>query len=483
MKYYLIIFAFILSQNVRPQKDTSYFTSNEIDTYIKNEMSNWDVPGLSICIIKNNEVLVKKSYGMISVADTIHVNNNTLFPIASLTKSITSTALLKLLNEKKIKLNKRLNIFLKDYSLSNKSKIKNITIKDLLSHRTGYKSHQGDFFIEDSDLTKQQIIEKVWSLNPYYTNNKSFGYHNVGYLFAGDMIEQLSGKKYFNYINKSILTPLGMNYTIESFNSFINNNNRALPHTIKNEELILMNEVNYEKLNSAGGLYSNINDLSKWLLFQINNGSYNDRSIICNKIIKQSHKPITKTSDNSWYGLGWYVEDVLNNTIINHSGSINGFTSKMAFSKKEKLGVVVLANTNNSPICEIISSDIIDKLLKIDPRGLSTYFKELFKEFEERKKNNFIKSQNSYIFESINGEYVNSVYGKIIFLKTKQGNFEVTFEHHPNFKSTFIGMKRNSLVFKNSDFEIYINHNQNYKKLQIKFSPFIDSSTYLFIKK
>ena len=460
------------------------FSQNSFDKLIKKEMNKWNIPGLSICVIKNSDILLKKSYGYIDVNDSIKINNETIFPIASLTKAFTSTALVNTLLLKKKSLNTKIKFYFDNFELNETSKTQDISIKKLLSHRTGYKSYQGDFLILESDFKPKEILQRAWEIEPFYNKTDNYGYSNIGYIFSGLILEQLTEDSWSNGIDIQLLKPLKMHNTFSNYSKYLLNKNKALPHVFNNGKLNIVNNISYENINPAGGLFSNINDMTNWLLFQIGEGVFVNILIIDSKIIRLTHKKAVTINSSHDYGLGWVIEKSGVDKIISHSGSVRGFTSSIMFCKEKKLGVVVLSNSDNTPICEIISKNIMDKLLNKRYVDHSEYYYKLY-EKSYLSKNKIIKNFDHSIYKYLVGNYSNEIYGKID-IKEIEGKLILSLEHHPNIKGIFSEIKNNLLVFKLDSIleEIHINIEEFNSTMQIElgFLPYVDSQKYIFKK-
>jgi CubicO group peptidase (beta-lactamase class C family) len=166
------------------------FITDSLDTYIKNGIKQWNIPGLSIVIVKDGKVVLMKGYGVRDIKTNVPVDENTLFMIASNTKLFTATCLAQLQYDKQLSLDDKVTKYFPNYRLYDPITTQLVTIKDMLSHHLGTKTFQGDFTFWDSKLSRSEIMDKMKLLKPSQNFRQSFGYCNSCFLTAGQIIER-----------------------------------------------------------------------------------------------------------------------------------------------------------------------------------------------------------------------------------------------------------------------------------------------------
>jgi len=193
----LIVFIFVLHFAVAvvfSQQSTPSFIKDSIDAYVEKALKEWKIPGISVCVVKDGKIELMKGYGVKEMGTNEKVDENTLFMIGSNTKAITATALAILDKEKKLSLDDKVQKWLPDFKLYDPWVAKEANIRDLLCHRLGFETFQGDFMFFDSDLTTAEMRERFGKLKPLYSYRGKWGYTNAAFMTAGEIIPKVTGK-------------------------------------------------------------------------------------------------------------------------------------------------------------------------------------------------------------------------------------------------------------------------------------------------
>jgi len=295
------------------------FIKRNIESYILKGMKDWDVPGLSIVIVKDGKVVLMKGYGVRNIESKEPVDENTLFMIASNTKLFTGTALSLLDYRNKLSLNDKVTKYIPDYRLYDSLSTAMVTIKDLLCHRIGTKTFQGDFTFWNTTLKRNEIIKKMRLLKPSQEFRQDYGYCNSCFLTAGEIIPRVTRQPWEVFVYDSILMPLEMGNTHTLSTGINESKNVATPYTTS--FVGTLTQVPYDQwdnLAPAASIISNVNDLSHWLLFQLDSGRYNNKQIlpfaVLQKtrdlnIITNSRKSTIYPRHIRGYGLGVFSSD------------------------------------------------------------------------------------------------------------------------------------------------------------------------------
>ena len=207
------------------------FIRDSLDQYIETALKEWQIPGIAVLVVKDGQVVVMKGYGVKEMGKSDKVDANTLFMIASNSKAYTGTLLANLEYEKKISLNDKVTQYLPEFKLHDACATQFCTIKDLITHRVGMKTFQGDFMYWGSNMSRQQVIEKFGMLKPGFEFRNGYGYCNAGFLTAGEIIPKVTGKTWEQELQERILTPLKMTRTAALSKGLRSQTNLAVPHT------------------------------------------------------------------------------------------------------------------------------------------------------------------------------------------------------------------------------------------------------------
>ena len=236
-KIFLFVFIVLSNRLVAQTDSVPAFVKDSLDIYTTRALADWKIPGIAVCIIKNGKVVVMKGYGVTEVGTNSKVDENTLFMIGSNTKAFTATALALLSSEKKLSLDDRVTKWIPEFKLNNKLAGEQAIIRDLLCHRLGFQTFQGDFTYWTSNLSRNEVIEKMSHIKAPYEFRTTWGYTNAAFLVAGEIIPKASGKTWDVFLKERIFDPLGMTRSIALSKDLPNATNAAKAYTLVDDKL------------------------------------------------------------------------------------------------------------------------------------------------------------------------------------------------------------------------------------------------------
>jgi CubicO group peptidase (beta-lactamase class C family) len=351
------------------------FVKDSLDNYIQQGLKDWDIPGLSIVVVKDGKVAVMKGYGVKNITTKQPVDEQTLFMIASNTKLFTGTALALLEARGKLSLNDKITKYYPSFRLYDTTSTKLVSIRDMLTHRIGTKTYQGDFTFWNTKLTRQEIMNKMRLLKPSLNFRQDYGYCNSCYLTAGEIIPKVSGQQWETFVQDSIITPLGMTQTRILSTGVAQQTNVATPYTTSYTGTL--QEVpfdNWNNLAPAASIVSNVSDLSHWLIMQLDSGRYNGKQILpfpvllktrdVNIIVNSRKSPYYPMHFRG-YGLGVNAADYNGRAVYWHTGGAGGMVSNVCFVPEEKLGIAILTNNDNQSFFETLRYQLLDAYLGV----------------------------------------------------------------------------------------------------------------------
>ena len=359
------------------------FVKDSLDTYVNRALTEWKIPGVALCVVKNGKVVLMKGYGLREAGSNDKVDENTLFMIGSNSKAFTATALAMLDSDKKMSLNDKVQKWLPDFKLYDPWVAKEANIRDLLCHRLGFETFQGDFMYFDSDLTTAEVREKMGKLKPMYGFRSKWGYCNSAFMTAGEIIPKVTGLSWADFITNRIFKPLGMNNSLALSKDIKTANNKSAAHTVVMGELKKIPYGNIDNLAPAGSISSSANDMSKWVIALLNNGKMEGKEITPAAAIAETRTPHSIMGDGghmfnkahfNLYGLGWFLEEYAGRKIVAHTGGVNGFVTSVCLVPEEKLGIIVLTNTDANSFFEALRNEIEDAYLGLPYRNYSKIF-------------------------------------------------------------------------------------------------------------
>jgi CubicO group peptidase (beta-lactamase class C family) len=328
----------------------------ELDQYIEKARRDWDVPGLAIVVVRHDSVLVAKGYGVRELGKPDLVDANTVFNIASLTKSFTATAAATLVDEGKISWDTPVHQLLPEYVLSDPWLTNNVTLRDLLSHRAGF--HASNQVFQLANVTRADIIRRARYLRldrPFRTEEV---YSNIGVTIAAEAFSRAAGMSYEDLVRQRIFAPLGMRSTSITTAEFKRATNKVTPHAQIGgvQRPIRFNDIDI--IAPAGGVNSTANDMATWLRFQMGEGTFNGKRVISEEQMWTMHSPqvvafpVTQAMKRArqvrgWpeYALGWNVMDYQGHPMLWHSGNGDGQPSIMEIFPDDHVGILVVMNT------------------------------------------------------------------------------------------------------------------------------------------
>lgn len=371
----LLLLSGIFLPGIRLSAQTPAFVTDSLDGYIRQGLEDWQLPGLSLLVIKDGKVVVMKGYGVKDIVSKEPVDEHTLFMIASNTKLFTGTALSQLDYDHKLSLDDRFTKYYPSFTLYEPSTTGLLSIRDLLCHRIGTKTFQGDFTFWNSRLNSQEIMQKMHLLKPVKSFREEFGYCNSCFLAAGQVIPKVTGKSWQSYIRDSILSPLSMNGTYTSLKDVPAGANLSKAYTTgftgTQQELPLDN---WDNLAPAAAILSNVSDLAHWLEFQLDSGRFEGRQLMSFDILQQtrdmntivsSRKSMRYPSHITGYGLGLFQEDYNGRQVFFHTGGASGMVSVLTFVPEERLAIAVLSNNDYQEFFIALRNQLLDAYLGV----------------------------------------------------------------------------------------------------------------------
>jgi CubicO group peptidase (beta-lactamase class C family) len=335
----------------------------DFDAYVEKVMKTFNVPGVSVAIVKDGKVVLAKGYGVKTIGTNDKVDSKTNFSIASNTKAFIGTSLGMLVDEGKIKWNDRVVDYLPWFQLSDSYVTREMRIIDLLVHRSGLSLGAGDLLIWPTNTYKQKDIVKRFKYIPLATSFRStYAYDNILYLIAGEVIEAVSGLPWDEFVRTRIFTKLGMNNSTLTFMEAVKKGNVATPHGEINNIVRPVAASDSDKTNPAASINTNAEDIAKWMICQIDSGKLSDGttlftsatarqlwSLITPIPISKVAKELTPLQANfSGYGGGFGVRDYRGKKLVSHTGGLSGFVSFVAMIPEIRAGVAVFTNQEAS---------------------------------------------------------------------------------------------------------------------------------------
>ena len=361
-------------------QDQSKVDLSKLDSLISKAREEWKVPGLAVAIVKDGKIVHAKGYGVREVGKPNAVDADTVFAIASNTKAFTGAAVAILEEDGKLEWDDHVQKHLPWLQLYDPYVSAEIRVEDLLCHRSGLGTFSGDLLWWGTPYSPEDVLRRVKHLKPAGSFRSHYGYSNLMFLAAGEVIAKTSGQSWQEFIESQILKPVGMTRSVTSTNDLKGMQNVATPHKPKPDSISSIPWYNWDTMAAAGGIISSVNDMSKWLIVQMNHGKLDgDKRLFSEASSRKmwdAHTviPVSKSSRERYptthfraYGMGWSLSDYKGRKTVGHGGGYDGMYSRVMMVPEEKLGVVVLTNSMTG-ISTAIANTVLDQYLAGDTR-------------------------------------------------------------------------------------------------------------------
>jgi CubicO group peptidase (beta-lactamase class C family) len=428
---------------------------DDMDAYVASAMKTFDVPGLSVAIVKEGKIVLTKGYGVRKLGDPTPVDEHTLFGIGSNTKAFTTAALATLVDQGKLSWDDPVYQRLPSFVMYDPYVSHEMTIRDLLTHRSGMGLGEGDLlFWPHSTYTREEIIYKLRFMKPASSFRSHYAYDNLLYMTAGQIIPAVTGTSWDDYVRQHIFATLGMSHTNVSNADFKPGDDYAYPHSRVNGKLQVIHFEVLDNAGPAGAINSCASDMAKWVQLQLNHGKFVDRDgrLFSEERSKEMWSPQTilqtgtpppplagLKANFADYALGWGLRDYHGRKLVGHTGGVAGFVSRVMLVPEENLGVVVLTNAEQGGAFDSILYHVLDHYFNLPPTDWIAAFKavddqEAKDAAETMKKAEGARAANSkpsLALEKYAAVYNDAWYGPIT-IRMENGGLVITFDHTPS---------------------------------------------------
>jgi CubicO group peptidase (beta-lactamase class C family) len=429
----------------------------ELDAYAARTLKEFQVPGLAVAIVKDGKLVLAKGYGLRKLGDPAPVDEHTLFGIASNTKAFTSAALAILVDEGKISWDDPVIKHIPAFQLYDPYVTREMTIRDLLTHRSGLGLGAGDLlWWPPTDYSREEIIRRFRHVKPASSFRSRYAYDNVLYMVAGQIIPAVTGNSWDEFIRERIFKPLGMTESNTSVSAFRAGDKIAIPHAPVEGRIEPIKYINLDNVGPAGAINSTVSDLARWVLVQLDGGLIRNSPDGTQRLFSErqaremwSAQTITPLGDPpphlaplkanfSAYGLGWALTDYRGKKVVSHTGGLPGYVSRVAMIPDLKLGVIVLTNQESGGAFQSIVYHVFDYYLGAPTIDWIAAFRTSEEQAKARaaeaeKKqaaSRAVDSKPSLPLAKYAGRYVDAWYGEAV-IANENGKLVLRFSHTP----------------------------------------------------
>lgn len=430
------------------------------DNYVHQVLKTFDVPGLSVGIVKDGKIILTKGYGVRRLGEAAPVTEETLFSIASNSKAFTATALALLVEEGKLKWEDRVIKYLPWFQLNDAYVTSHLTIRDLLVHHSGLPAYANDLLLfPPSTFSRQELLRKLADVPLQHDFRSVYAYDNILYIAAGEVIEKVSGITWEDFIKKRIFDVVGMQHSISRFSMLKQQKNVAYAHVKRKGQLKVVASFFDQNIgdagNPAGGIASCAVDMTKWVAAQLDSGlTLSGGRLFASNATQELWKivrPMPISKEPAWlqpaqknfygYALGFRKYDYRGYEVIGHGGLLTGFVSQIAMVPQKRLGIVVLTNQLSSGAYWSIINHLLDYYLQTQSFDwIAGYKKEadnasIKQDSIEKQLRPDSTLKLSLPLEAYTGVYTNKLLGKVR-IKAEHDSLKIRFLNSPQLNAS-----------------------------------------------
>jgi len=407
----------------------------EFDAYVEKSRNSFQVPGLAVTVVKDGKVILKKGYGVQQLGTSKVVDTQTLFACASTTKAMTATCMAILVDEGKVKWDDPVIKYLPDFQLYDVHVTRELKIRDLFTHNSGVGN--ADFFWSIMNVSSDDVLSKMKMVKPSYSLRSGFIYQNIFYLYAGKVIEKVSGQPWEEFIQKRIFQPLSMTRTFP-MQKMVNDPNQAKPHYLIENKITVIKSTNADVIGPAGSVWSCADDMSKWALCMLDSSKYAGGRLVKSSTWKELFRPqvivnedefypTAKLTKPNWmtYSLGWFQQDYQGKKVNYHTGSLAGEIAIHGQLPDSKLAIYVFGNYDHAEIRHALMFKAFDVFGTGGTRDWSNEIHTLYGNFQagaEKSEKAFedarvLNTKPSLPLDEYTGKYTDPLYGEVIITR------------------------------------------------------------------
>lgn len=421
-----------------------------LDQYFEQMVEDWEVPGISVALIEDGKVILSEGYGRLAKSNPSPTDENTLYAIASNTKAFVATAIGKLVEEGHLSWDDKVISILPYLQLYDPWVTAELTVEDLLCHRAGLGTFSGDVLWYKSERSAREALSTLQFLPKAYSFRAGYGYSNLMFIAAGEIIRAVSGMQWDEYVAVHFFQPLGMDRTQTTVTALPELDNVATPHKMVREGDLEIAWTNWDNMGAAGGIISSVADMAKWLQLQLQGGVWQGDTLFSeatqeklwsyhnNYRVGQSSKARFPDKNFDGYGLGWGIFDWNGEKVISHSGGYDGMYSRVFLVPELNFAGVILTNSMTG-IGTYAMYEILERKLGSTPtdwsemgrQGLYRGFDQRALQFERWSQTQDIKVQPSLSRSAMIGTYHCPLYGALEVVETPSGGLALHFEKAP----------------------------------------------------
>jgi CubicO group peptidase (beta-lactamase class C family) len=501
MKNLYFILALLFISNIYSQTDKRL---RGVDKDLEELLEITQAPSFAVAVVEGNKVIYAQGFGYSDFENKIFADANTLYAIGSATKAFTTSILGQLREEEDLKFEDSPIKYIPELRFYNNELNNNITITDLITHRTGIPRHDGSWYLFPTK-SKDSLIQRIAYHKPFTELRKKWYYNNFMYLIQGVITERLTDKSWEDNIKERFFEPLNMTRSNVSIDEMESATNAAIGYNLlKGSNIKKIDYYRIAGMSPAGSINSSVNDMANWIKVWLNKGKFNGKEILSERYLAEamsSHITANGSLPNKEfpdihmenYGYAWFISSYKSHYRVEHGGNIDGFSASVALYPSDSLGIVVLTNQGGSRIPNLVRNALADRMLDVEETDWAEDFiynkekhAELKKEVNEPTPMEKIEGANaSHNINEYTGIYSHPGYGRFriivkndsLFALGKTGNNYMKHYHYDVFEPFNItdeGIDTSTSGTGNIYYEFSSNRIGEISSLKVQIEPTLD---------
>ena len=410
------------------------------DGYVSQGVEQWKIPGLAVAVVKDGKVVQAGGYGVRELGKPEKVDEHTRFAVGSTTKAMTAALVGMLVDERKLAWDDPVTKHLPAFQLKDAAVTREITIRDLLTHRAGLGD--ADYLWYGQENSTAEILRRVRLLEPAYSLRSRFIYQNVMYATAGEVVAAVSGRPWTEVVRTRIFEPLGMRESVATLRDVPAGANVASPHALVRGQVKVISNMSVDSVAAAGSVWSSVHDMSKWIQCLLDGGRLPDgKRLLSERTVAELFRPQAFVPDTMYptiqlvkphwmtYGLGWFQQDYRGRAVDFHTGSIDGMIALAGMIRDERPGIYVLANLSGGELRHALMYTVFDRYAGKSDRDWSADLLKLYGEARERQAQGQARLESQRVqgtspslpLDRYAGKYLDPLRGEIVVSADAKG--------------------------------------------------------------
>jgi len=443
-------------------------TPAAIDSIVERALKTFGTQGAAVAVVKDGKVIVAKGYGIKKMGSPEKVGPDTRFGIASNTKAFTATAIGILVEEGKLQWDAPVIRYLPEFAMYDPFVTRELTIRDLLVHRSGLGLGAGDLlWWPASTYNRKEIVQRLRYIKPATSFRSAYAYDNVLYLVAGEVIERVSGRTWEQFVQERILNKVGMTASTVRHSDAAANADVAATHAEIEGVMKVIAPMTSDNTNPAGGINAGARDIAKWLLVQLDSGKLADGSRLISArtareiwtgvtplpIVQPAPEMAPLRRQFALYALGFNTGDFRGKKYLQHTGGLPGYLSWLGFIPEARVGVAVLTNTE-TPMYSALGWSLLDYALGTNPAwdfvgGQATVTQRAKAALTAQRKATAASrdslSKPSLALAKYAGTYEDAWYGDVVVTHAN-GKLRISMAHTPQLQGELVHWQHDTFV-------------------------------------